>query len=127
MLVDPFVDTVLKVGCGLREEEIFCSSGEDTGVPSGSDLLHHVREQVEEGSLVIAIISSTFQTRPVCVAELGAAQSRTRPHCVAARVLVTALTPRASGKPAMYRKPVPHYIVFRVFGVSFEVDRRPRW
>jgi hypothetical protein len=77
ILVDPFVDTVLKLGCGLREDEIFYSSGEDTGVPSGSDLLHHVREQVEEAGLVVAIISPTFQIRPVCVAELGAAWSRT--------------------------------------------------
>lgn len=76
VLVDPFVDTVLKLGCGLREDEIFYSSGEDTGVPSGSDLLHHVRGRVEEAGLVVAIISPTFQTRPVCVAELGAAWSR---------------------------------------------------
>lgn len=76
-LVDPFVDTVLKLGCGLSAEEIFYSSGEDTGVPSGSDLLAHVRNEVEEAGLVVAIISPTFQTRPVCVAELGAAWSRT--------------------------------------------------
>jgi hypothetical protein len=77
VLVDPFVDTVLKLGCGLDEGQIFYSSGEDTGVPSGSDLLHHVREQVAEAGLVVAIISPIFQTRPVCVAELGAAWSRT--------------------------------------------------
>jgi hypothetical protein len=76
-LVDPFVDTILKLGCGLDPDEIFYSSGEDTGVPSGLDLLAHVREQVGEAGLVIAIISPIFQTRPVCIAELGAAWSRT--------------------------------------------------
>jgi hypothetical protein len=76
-LVDPFVDTVLKLGCGLDEAKIFYSSGEDTGLPSGFDLLHHVREEAAEAGLVVAIISPMFETRPVCVAELGAAWSRT--------------------------------------------------
>jgi hypothetical protein len=75
-LVDPFVDAVLRLGCGVKQEELFYSSGEDTGVPDGYDLLHHVREQVSEAGLVVAIVTSTFQTRPVCVAELGAAWSR---------------------------------------------------
>jgi hypothetical protein len=76
-LVDPFVNTILKLGCRLSVEEIFYSSGEDTGVPSGTDLMHHVRDRVGEAGLVVAIISPMFQTRPVCVAELGAAWSRT--------------------------------------------------
>lgn len=76
VIVDPFVDTILRLGCGLKAEQIFYSSGEDTGVPSGLDMIHHVREQVGEPILVVAIISPTFQTRPVCVAELGAAWGR---------------------------------------------------
>jgi hypothetical protein len=35
-----------------------------------------VRDQVAEASIVVAIISPTFQSRPFCVAELGAAWSR---------------------------------------------------
>jgi TIR domain len=72
-LVDEFVDTIIRLGCGLKSEEIFYSSGEDTGVPSGYDLLSYVRERVGDAGLVVAVISPTFQTRPVCVAELGAA------------------------------------------------------
>jgi hypothetical protein len=75
-LVDEFIDTVVKLGCALKPEEIFYSSGEDTGIPSGSDLLSHVRNNVGEARLVVAIVSPTFQTRPVCIAELGAAWSR---------------------------------------------------
>ncbi len=74
--VDHFVDDVIRLGCGAKTDEIFYSSGEDTGVPSGDDLMAHVREQVSDTSLVVAIISPTFQTRPVCIAELGAAWSR---------------------------------------------------
>lgn len=61
------------MGCELSAKEVFYSSGADTGVPSGADLLAHVREQAQNTKLVIAIISPTYQTRPVCMAELGAA------------------------------------------------------
>src|SRR4051794_12504579 len=75
-LVDTFVDTVVKLGCGVSAESIFYSSGGDTGVPSGVDLNTYVRDEVSEADLVLAIITPVFQTRPFCVAELGAAWSR---------------------------------------------------
>jgi hypothetical protein len=76
-IVDPFVDTIVRLGCGLSPKQIFYSSGADTGIPSGSTLLAEVRENVATSGLVVAIITPRFQTRPVCVAELGAAWSRT--------------------------------------------------
>lgn len=76
VIVDPFVDDLIRLGCSVPPAQIFYSSGADTGVPSGKDLNAYVREQVGEASLVVAIISPMFQTRPVCVAELGAAWSR---------------------------------------------------
>lgn len=39
-------------------------------------MLTYVRDKVGDADLVIAVISPMFQTRPVCVAELGAAWSR---------------------------------------------------
>lgn len=75
-LVDPFVDDVIRLGCGVPPEQVFYSSGEDTGVPSGEDLNAYVRKQVADASIVVAVISPTFQTRPFCVAELGAAWAK---------------------------------------------------
>ncbi|MGH7272476.1 MAG: TIR domain-containing protein [Polyangiaceae bacterium] len=75
-LVDPFVDEILRLGCEIAPGEIFYSSGEDTGIPSGEDLNSYVRSRVGDASLVVAIISPTFQTRPFCVAELGAAWAK---------------------------------------------------
>lgn len=75
-LVDPFVESVIQLGCEIPKESIFYSSGEDTGVPSGSNLNEYVRSRMDKVSLVIAIISPTFQTRPFCIAELGAAWSQ---------------------------------------------------
>lgn len=70
--VDHFVDDIIHLGCQVHED-LFYSSGADTGVPSGSDLMAYMRGKVEGAGLVIAIISPTYLTRPVCVAELGAA------------------------------------------------------
>ena len=75
-LIDEFVDTVIRLGCLVDQTSIFYSSGEDTGVLSGHDLLSDVRQRVGDAGLVVAIISPAFQTRPVCIAELGAAWSR---------------------------------------------------
>lgn len=75
-LVDKFVDTVLRNGCNLDPDDIFYTSGEDTGIPSGADLIATVRSEVGEATLVLALISPTYQTRPVCLAELGAAWGR---------------------------------------------------
>ena len=38
-LIDPFVDDVLRLGCRVPEDLIFYSSGEDTGIPSGLNLM----------------------------------------------------------------------------------------
>lgn len=70
--VDHFVDDVIKLGCELPKENIFYSSRTETGVPSGEDLMSYVRSQVGATELVIAIITPTYLTRPVCMAELGA-------------------------------------------------------
>lgn len=89
VFVDEFVAQVLRLGCELKPSEIFYSSGADTGVPLGKDLLTYVRTEVDEADLVIAVVSPTYQTRPVCVAELGAAWS-------VAGKLVPLLTPGLS-------------------------------
>ena len=71
-LVEQFVDIILK-GCGLTEADIFVSSIAGMDIPAGRDLLAAVRAEVSETTLVIAMITPTYPTRPVCIAELGAA------------------------------------------------------
>lgn len=75
-LADTFVDRLLRNGCNLGPNDLFYSSGEDTGIASGEDLIATVRQEVSEATLVVALITPTYQTRPVCIAELGAAWGR---------------------------------------------------
>jgi hypothetical protein len=73
---DAFVDNVLIRGAGLRPEQVFYSSEADTGVSSGQTLLQAVRSEAGQATLIIALVTPWFQTRPVCIAELGAAWAR---------------------------------------------------
>lgn len=76
-LVKSFVDTVLRLGCEVSSEDVFFSSGADVGVPIGADLNSFVRGQIAgDDTLVVAVITPAFLSRPYCLAELGAAWSR---------------------------------------------------
>lgn len=72
-LVDRFVETVLEAGCGLRDGELFYSSGAGTGVPTGANLNSYIQSRVGGAGLVVAIITPAFARSQFCVAELGAA------------------------------------------------------
>jgi hypothetical protein len=75
--VDAFAETILVCGLGLsRKTDFFYSSADSSGISHGSDLMHTLREEAEEASLVLAFISPTYQSRPTCVAELGAAWAK---------------------------------------------------
>ena len=75
-LVDDFVDDIISLGSEVGPEDIFYSSRLDTGVPSGQDLSAYVRANVEESSLVVALITPSFLRSRYCVAEMGAAWAR---------------------------------------------------
>lgn len=75
-LADAFVDNIVRLGSGAPKEQVFYSSGPDTGVPTGSNLNEYLREKVTNVGLVIALITPTFKDRPFCIAELSVAWSR---------------------------------------------------
>ena len=72
-LVEAFTLLILEKGCGFQEGDLFVSSLPEHGASDGFDLLGQVRDKVEKASMVIAVITPTYHTRPVCVAELGGA------------------------------------------------------
>lgn len=74
--VDEFVNSVLMRGAGLAVSDIFYTSAPDTGIRSGQNLIEVLRHEAGKSRLVIALVTPIYQTRPVCVAELGAAWAR---------------------------------------------------
>lgn len=77
IFVDNFMDDIIRLGCEVPKASIFYTSAADTGIPSGGNLNDYVKEKVADAAIVIAILTPSFQNRPFCVAELGAAWSRT--------------------------------------------------
>lgn len=75
--VDNFIDDIIRLGSEVPKGSIFYTSGADTGIPSGGNLNAYVKQKVGDAAIVVAILTPSFQTRPFCVAELGAAWSRT--------------------------------------------------
>lgn len=74
--VTSFVEDILLRGAELRSADVFYSSAADMGVNSGEHLMERVRTEAGASELIVALVTPTYQTRPVCVAELGAAWAR---------------------------------------------------
>lgn len=74
--VERFVNDILVRGAGLHSDDIFYSSAADMGVKSGKYLMDQVRDEAGGSPLIIALVTPMYQTRLVCVAELGAAWAR---------------------------------------------------
>ena len=70
-LADMVVDVL--TACGLfAPDEIFCTSLEGLGVPSGKDFLEVIKKELQEPDLVISLISVNFLNSHFCLCELGA-------------------------------------------------------
>lgn len=74
--VKMFVEDILLRGAELRSADVFYSSAADMGVKSGEHLMERVRTETGRSELIVAMVTPMYQTRPVCVAELGAAWAR---------------------------------------------------
>jgi hypothetical protein len=64
---------LLEHGIGLPEDEIFCSSVEGYGVPSGKDFLSFIKDQIEEPKIVILLLTPSYWESKFCLCEMGAA------------------------------------------------------
>jgi Histidine-specific methyltransferase, SAM-dependent/TIR domain len=78
-LVDEFRDKIVHLGSGVGAQDVFYSSGPDTGVPSGEDLNAYVRRQARDARLVIVVLTPAFERSAYCIAELGAAWASSTP------------------------------------------------
>lgn len=64
---------LLQLGSGVPGDQIFFSSGSGMGVPAGSRFNEHIRAEVKQASLVVAILSPAFRESAFSIAEIGAA------------------------------------------------------
>ena len=72
VLADRLVD-LLETGVGIPDSDIFCSSLENMGIPSGTNFIDFIRKQISEPWVVILLLSEEYFHSHFCLCELGAA------------------------------------------------------
>lgn len=71
-LIDKFVEKILILGCGIKDNQIFCSSIEGLGIKNGEDFRNHIREKLKNSNLSFIMISENYKKSEVCLNEMGA-------------------------------------------------------
>lgn len=70
-LADKFVD-LLETGIGISDSDIFCSSLEGLGIPSGTNFIDFIHKQISDPKVVILLLTPEYFNSSFCLCELGA-------------------------------------------------------
>jgi len=70
-LADSLVD-LFQTGMDIKSRDIFCSSLEGLGIPSGSNFIEHIKSQLQSPEVVVALLSPNYFESQFCICELGA-------------------------------------------------------
>lgn len=66
----------LKEAVGVRDSDIFCTSLAGHSIPLTADFNAHIRTQIEQPALVLALFTPSYLESHFCLMELGVAWSR---------------------------------------------------
>jgi len=73
ILVDNFVQTILRLALEIQKEDIFCSSIEGMGIRSGRDFRDCIKREISDATIVILFLSHHYKSSEICLNEMGAA------------------------------------------------------
>jgi hypothetical protein len=62
---------LLEGGIGVPPKNIFCTSNKGQGIRPGSEFKTSIRENLDDATIVIALISENYYNSPFCMCELG--------------------------------------------------------
>lgn len=71
-IVEHLVD-LIEDGIGVPENEIFCSSLDGYGIPTGDNFITYIKSQMQQPQIVILLLTPSYFESYFCVSELGAA------------------------------------------------------
>ncbi|WP_162513142.1 toll/interleukin-1 receptor domain-containing protein [Aeromonas dhakensis] len=71
-LVEAVVD-LIEDGIGVPESEIFCSSLDGYGIPTGENFVTYIKSQIQEPKAVILLLTPSYFKSNFCLCEMGAA------------------------------------------------------
>ena len=71
-IVNGFVKEILKVGCGFKDSDIFCTL-DPTVIRTGDDFRMKIVENLRECDFILLFISDNYRQSEICQNEMGAA------------------------------------------------------
>ncbi|WP_157638625.1 toll/interleukin-1 receptor domain-containing protein [Burkholderia ubonensis] len=67
---------LIENGIGVPGEEIFCSSLEGYGIPTGENFISHIKDQIQAPDVVVLILTPNYFDSKFCLCEMGAAWAK---------------------------------------------------
>ena len=71
-IVNGFIKEILKVGCGFKDSDIFCTLNTST-IRTGDDFREKIVENMRDCDFILLFISENYNQSDVCKNEMGAA------------------------------------------------------
>lgn len=71
-IVNSFIKEILKIGCGFKDEDIFCTL-DSTAIRTGDDFRDKIIENMKQCDYILLFISENYNMSDVCKNEMGAA------------------------------------------------------
>ncbi len=70
--IKSFIKEILKVGCGFKDEDIFCTI-DPSAIRTGDDFREKIIENMQKCDYILLFISENYNQSDVCKNEMGAA------------------------------------------------------
>jgi len=71
-VIDKFINSILRLGCGIERSNIFCASIEDMGIKTGNDMRERIKNGIALSDYIFLMVSRNYIMSKVCLNELGA-------------------------------------------------------
>ena len=71
-IVNGFIKEILKIGCGFKDSDIFCTL-DSTVIRTGDDFRMKIVENLRECDFILLFISENYMNSEICQNEMGAA------------------------------------------------------
>lgn len=72
IIVNGFIKEILKIGCGFKDSDIFCTL-DPTAIRTGDDFREKIVENMKSCDFILLFISENYMKSEICHNEMGAA------------------------------------------------------
>ena len=71
-IINQFTEKILILGCGLKDDQVFCTSIDGLGIKSGEDFRKHIRKNLVTADFSLIMVSENYKKSEICLNEMGA-------------------------------------------------------